>query len=73
LGPLVNKGLAFSTFSASVIGIMELTKAAQTASEREIKLFEIYLFISVVYWAIAYSMSRLPRWVEIRMSPERAA
>jgi len=60
------------TSLASIIGMMDLTKAAQTISQRELRPFEMYLFIAVVYWACTYSMSRFSRWLEIRMSPERA-
>jgi ABC-type amino acid transport system permease subunit len=51
--------------------MMDLTKAAQTVSEREIKPFEMYLFIAVVYWCFTYSMSRVAQWLETRMSPDR--
>ena len=61
------------TSLASIIGMMDLTKAAQTVSERELRPFEMYLFIAVVYWAFTYSMSRCSRWLEVRMSPERAS
>ncbi len=60
------------TSLASIIGMMELTKAAQTVSQREIRPFEMYLFIAVVYWICTYSMSRLSQWLEIKMSPEQA-
>jgi len=60
------------TSLASIIGMMDLTKAAQTVSEREMRPFEMYLFIAVVYWAFTYSMSRFSRWLELRMSPEKA-
>ncbi len=61
------------TSLASIIGTMDLTKAAQTVSQREIRPFEMYLFIAVVYWVCTYSMSRFSRWLETRMSPERVA
>jgi polar amino acid transport system permease protein len=61
------------TSLASIIGMMDLTKAAQTVSQRELRPFEMYLFIAVVYWVCTYSMSRFSRRLEIRMSPERAA
>ncbi len=61
------------TSLASIIGMMDLTKAAQTISQRELRPFEMYLFIAVVYWACTYSMSRFSRWLEIRMLPERAS
>ena len=60
------------TSLASIIGMMDLTKAAQTVSERDIRPFEMYLFIAVVYWVFTYSMSRFSRWLEVRMSPERS-
>jgi polar amino acid transport system permease protein len=60
------------TSLASIIGMMDLTKAAQTVSQRELRPFEMYIFIAVVYWACTYSMSRFSHWLEVRMSPERA-
>ena len=61
------------TSLASIIGMMDLTKAAQTVSQRELRPFEMYIFIAVVYWVFTYSMSWFSRWLEIRMSPERMA
>jgi polar amino acid transport system permease protein len=60
------------TSLASIIGMMDLTKAAQTVAARELRPFEMYIFIAVIYWIFTYSMSRFSRWLEIRMSPERA-
>src|SRR5207253_6755909 len=45
------------TSLASIIGYVDLTKAAQIVHNREIKPFEIYIFIAVVYWLFTYSMS----------------
>ncbi|MBI3455865.1 MAG: amino acid ABC transporter permease [Candidatus Rokubacteria bacterium] len=59
------------TSLASIIGYMDLTKAAQTVNQREIRPFELYLFIAVVYWIFAYGMSRLSRNLERRMTPDR--
>ena len=64
--------LFMDTSLASIIGMMDLTKAAQIVSQREIRPFEMYLFIAVVYWICTYSMSRLSRWLEMKMSPEQA-
>lgn len=61
------------TSLASIIGMMDLTKAAQTVSQRELRPFEMYIFIAVIYWICTYSMSRFSRWLEIRMSPEKAS
>ena len=54
------------TSLASIIGYVDLTKAAQIVNNREIRPFELYLFIAVVYWAGAYSLSRLARRFEHR-------
>jgi His/Glu/Gln/Arg/opine family amino acid ABC transporter permease subunit len=56
------------TSLASIIGYVDLTKAAQIVNNREIRPFELYLFIAVVYWACAYAMSRVARRFEHRQS-----
>ena len=57
------------TSLASIIGYVDLTKAAQIVNNREIRPFELYLFIAVVYWICTYSMSRFARRLEKRLSP----
>ncbi len=57
------------TSLASIIGYMDLTKAAQVVNNREIRPFELYLFIAVVYWICTYSMSRVARHLEQRLTP----
>ena len=57
------------TSLASIIGYVDLTKAAQIVNNREIKPFELYLFIAIIYWICTYSMSRLARRMERRLSP----
>jgi len=52
------------TSLASIIGYVDLTKAAQIVNNREIRPFELYLFIAVVYWVCTYTMSRLARRFE---------
>ena len=54
------------TSLASIIGYVDLTKAAQIVNNREIKPFELYLFIAVVYWLCTYSMSAFARRFERR-------
>ena len=56
------------TSLASIIGYVDLTKAAQIVNNREIKPFELYLFIAVVYWICTYSMSVMARRLERRAS-----
>jgi polar amino acid transport system permease protein len=57
------------TSLASIIGFMDLTKAAQVVNNREVRPFALYLFIAVVYWLCTYSMSRYARYLEKRLSP----
>jgi His/Glu/Gln/Arg/opine family amino acid ABC transporter permease subunit len=56
------------TSLASIIGYVDLTKAAQIVNNREIRPFELYLFIAVVYWGLSFSMSQMAR----RLEPGRA-
>ena len=54
------------TSLASIIGYVDLTMAAQIVNNREIRPFELYLFIAAVYWICTYSMSRVARRFERR-------
>lgn len=56
------------TSLASIIGYVDLTKAAQIVNNREIRPFELYLFIAVVYWLCCYSMSRYAQRIEHRLA-----
>ncbi len=56
------------TSLASIIGYVDLTKAAQIVNNREIRPFELYLFIAVIYWLCSYSMSRYARRIEHRLA-----
>ena len=56
------------TSLASIIGYVDLTKAAQIVNNREIRPFELYLFIAVVYWICTYSMSRVAQRFERRVA-----
>ena len=57
------------TSLASIIGYIDLTKAAQIVNNRELRPFELYLFIAALYWLCAYGMSRYARYLERRLSP----
>ena len=57
------------TSLASIIGYVDLTKAAQIVNNREIRPFELYLFIAVVYWLCTYAMSRYAGYLERRLTP----
>ncbi|HEX9786437.1 MAG TPA: amino acid ABC transporter permease [Candidatus Binatia bacterium] len=56
------------TSLASIIGYVDLTKAAQIVNNREIRPFELYLFIAVIYWISSYAMSRYASRIESRLS-----
>jgi polar amino acid transport system permease protein len=56
------------TSLASIIGYVDLTKAAQIVNNREIRPFELYLFIAVIYWLCSYGMSRYARALERRLA-----
>ena len=56
------------TSLASIIGYVDLTKAAQIVNNREIRPFELYLFIALIYWLCSYSMSRYARLLENRLA-----
>jgi His/Glu/Gln/Arg/opine family amino acid ABC transporter permease subunit len=56
------------TSLASIIGYVDLTKAAQIVNNREIRPFQLYLFIAVVYWLCTYSLSRMARRLERRVA-----
>ena len=55
------------TSLASIIGYLDLTKAAQIVNNREIRPFELYLFIAGVYWLCSYAMSKYAGWLEQRL------
>jgi polar amino acid transport system permease protein len=59
------------TSLASIIGYVDLTKAAQIVNNREIRPFELYLFIAVVYWLCSYAMSKQARHLEQRLTVSR--
>ena len=56
------------TSLASIIGYVDLTKAAQIVNNREIRPFELYLFIAAIYWLCSYGMSRYARHIERRLA-----
>jgi His/Glu/Gln/Arg/opine family amino acid ABC transporter permease subunit len=56
------------TSLASIIGYVDLTKAAQIVNNREIRPFELYLFIAVVYWLCSFAMSRYASALEYRLN-----
>jgi polar amino acid transport system permease protein len=61
------------TSLASIIGYVDLTKAAQIVNNREIRPFELYLFIAVVYWLCSYAMSKHASYLESLIGKEKEA
>jgi polar amino acid transport system permease protein len=57
------------TSLASIIGYVDLTKAAQIVNNREIRPFELYVFIAVIYWLCSYAMSRYAQRLEQHLAP----
>jgi polar amino acid transport system permease protein len=49
-----------------VIGVLELSKAADEARSEQHRTFEILLPVAVLYLAITFPLSRLARWLELR-------
>jgi His/Glu/Gln/Arg/opine family amino acid ABC transporter permease subunit len=60
------------TSLASIIGYVDLTKAAQIVNNREVRPFELYIFIAFIYWLCSYGMSRYARFLESRFITSRA-
>src|SRR5205809_8091161 len=56
------------TSLASIIGYVDLTKAAQIVNNREIRPFELYLFIAAVYFIFTYPMPRIAARFERRLA-----
>ena len=47
-------------------GLRRPHQGRQIVNNREIRPFQLYLFIAIVYWLCAYSMSRMARRLEKR-------
>jgi polar amino acid transport system permease protein len=73
LPSLVNQFIILfkDTSLASIIGYMDLTKAAKTVADQQLRPFELYIFIAVVYFAFAYSLSLASRALERRLAAGR--
>ena len=56
------------TSLAAIIGVFELTRAAQETIERTFRSFEIYLFVAAVYFLICFPLTSLSRGLERRLA-----
>jgi His/Glu/Gln/Arg/opine family amino acid ABC transporter permease subunit len=55
------------TSLAAIIGVFELTRAAQETIERTFRSFEIYLTAAAIYFSISYPLSLLSQRAEARL------
>jgi His/Glu/Gln/Arg/opine family amino acid ABC transporter permease subunit len=55
------------TSLAAIIGVFELTRAAQETIERTFRSFEIYLVAAVIYFCLSYPLSLLAEQAEARL------
>ena len=56
------------TSLAAIIGVFELTRAAQETIERTFRSFEIYLSVAVIYFAMCFPLTTLSRALERRLA-----
>ena len=55
------------TSLAAIIGVFELTRAAQETIERTFRSFEIYLVAAAIYFCLSYPLSLLAEQAEARL------
>ena len=55
------------TSLAAIIGVFELTRAAQETIERTFRSFEIYLLAAAIYFCLSYPLSLLAQRAESRL------
>jgi polar amino acid transport system permease protein len=56
------------TSLAAIIGVFELTRAAQETIERTFQSFEIYLVVAAIYFALCFPLTALSRALERRLA-----
>lgn len=56
------------TSLAAIIGVFELTRAAQETIERTFQSFEIYLVVAAIYFALCFPLTTLSRALERRLA-----
>jgi polar amino acid transport system permease protein len=52
---------------AAIIGVFELTRAAQETIERTFRSFEIYILAAAIYFCLSYPLSLLAQHAEARL------
>lgn len=56
------------TSLTAIIGVFELTRAAQETIERTFRSFEIYLVVAAIYFALCFPLTSLSRLLERRLA-----
>src|SRR3989442_6914114 len=56
------------TSLAAIIGVFELTRAAQETIERTLRSFEIYTVTAAIYFVICFPLTRLAQRAEARLA-----
>ncbi len=56
------------TSLAAIIGVFELTRAAQETIERTFQSFEIYLIVAAIYFVLCFPLTALSRGLERRLA-----
>lgn len=59
------------TSLASIIGVFELTRAAQETIERTFRSFELYVAVACMYFVICFALTSLSRVLERRLGSAR--
>jgi His/Glu/Gln/Arg/opine family amino acid ABC transporter permease subunit len=59
--------LVKDTSLAAIIGVFELTRAAQETIERTFRSFEIYLAAAAIYFVVCFPLTRLAQRFEARL------
>ena len=59
--------LVKNTSLASIVGVLELTKAGQMVNNATFQSFEVFLVVSLLYFAICFPLSVLSRRLEARL------
>src|SRR5699024_902764 len=62
IGLIKNSSLAFT------IGVTELLAQGKMLASANLKFFEAYLAVGLIYWVLTLLYSQLPSWYEHRLS-----
>jgi len=63
--------LVKNTSLASIVGLVELTRAGQLVNNATFQSFQVFLTICVIYFVICFPISALSRFLELRLKIAR--